>query len=381
MTQKKEILFINNQSSDQVERYVKGLTLIGSLSKLFSESSTPYLYYRVAEKIFCESFLADDLSRSDASIDARIGKMGVGLKTFLAGNNRTFQKVAEFNKDLKNYSNLKIKDKLIKIAKLRNERVEFAERVFEVNNCIYHCVVREENKFKIFEERLEAIHFDKITNVKEMGSSIQFEDGKSEYSFILSKSTLTKRFDTRKTVLEIGLEILKDPLKDLSDFFKNLTIETNFKNFQTVFLPLYGKDTTVFERSGLNQWNASGRKRDPNEVYIPIPKIIHDLYPDFFPERDTPFKLKLPNGKILNSKVCQDNGKALMSYSNKDLGQWILRDILKLKEGELLTFQKLEELGIDSVRVDKIGSEDFEINFAKLGSYEDFIVQAINNSR
>lgn len=61
-----------------------------------------------------------------------------------------------------------------------------------------------------------------------------------------------------------------------------------------------------------------------------------------------------------------------MSYSNKELGNWILRDILKLKEGEILTYQKLQFLGIDSVRIDKIDDFNFEINFAKIGSYEKF---------
>ncbi|MBF2056658.1 MAG: hypothetical protein IGQ45_05400 [Cyanobacterium sp. T60_A2020_053] len=75
----------------------------------------------------------------------------------------------------------------------------------------------------------------------------------------------------------------------------------------------------------------------------------------------------------MRSKVCQDNNKALMSYSNKELGQWILRKVLKLKEGELLTYDKLQTVGIDSVRIDKINDLEYEINFAKIGSYEKFI--------
>jgi len=74
----------------------------------------------------------------------------------------------------------------------------------------------------------------------------------------------------------------------------------------------------------------------------------------------------------MKSKVCQDNEKALMSYSNKELGKWILRDVLNLKEGELLTYERLQILGIDSVRIDKIDNKIFEINFSKIGSYDDF---------
>jgi len=88
--------------------------------------------------------------------------------------------------------------------------------------------------------------------------------------------------------------------------------------------------------------------------------------------------LKLPSGEIMRSKVCQDNNKALMSYSNKELGQWILRKVLKLKEGELLTYDKLQIIGIDSVRIDKIDDLEYEINFAQIGSYEKFIEKMSN---
>ena len=141
---------------------------------------------------------------------------------------------------------------------------------------------------------------------------------------------------------------------------------------QTIYLPLYGRNRTVFDKSGLNQWNAEGRSRHANEVYIPIPAEIHKNFPGFFPNRDASFSLKLPNGKTMKSKICQDNNKALMSYTNRELGQWILRDIIKLKEGELLTYEKLQILGIDSVRIDKISNSEFEINFAKTESYERF---------
>jgi hypothetical protein len=61
-----------------------------------------------------------------------------------------------------------------------------------------------------------------------------------------------------------------------------------------------------------------------------------------------------------------------MSYPNKELGQWILRDVLNIKEGELLTYSKLQDIGIDSLRIDKLGQSNFEINFVQIGSYEKF---------
>jgi hypothetical protein len=62
-----------------------------------------------------------------------------------------------------------------------------------------------------------------------------------------------------------------------------------------------------------------------------------------------------------------------MSYSNKELGRWILRDVLHLNEGEILTYEKLQILGIDSVRLDKLSNSIYEINFAKNGSFEKYI--------
>lgn len=367
-------MFFNLQDQYQKDEYEKFLKIVGNLSNLFSESSTPYLYYRIAEKIFCKSFEAEDLSRSDVSADAKKGSLGIGLKTFLVGNNKTFQKIAEFNKDKNLYENLSLQDKIHKIAQLRNNRVLLTHRVHHLKSSIYHCVVREKKKFKIFEEEINIIDIENIKNIKENKGSISFNDGKEEYSFLVSKSTLTKRFLTSQSLYEFDVDILENPLDILHDCLsglKKLELSSQ-KKYQTIYLPLYGRNHQVYERSGLNQWNAGGRKRDFSEVYIPIPIMIHRKFPHFFPSRDKPFNLKLPNNKVMRSKVCQDNGKALMSYSNKELGEWILRDVLKLKEGELLTYEKLQILGIDSVRIDKIDEENYEINFASNGSYERF---------
>ena len=67
-------MFYEEQDSNKRTDYQNSLTIIGSLSNLFSNSRTPYLYYRIAEKIFCNSFLADDLSRGDVALDAIKGK-------------------------------------------------------------------------------------------------------------------------------------------------------------------------------------------------------------------------------------------------------------------------------------------------------------------
>ncbi len=368
-------MFFNNQTKKQRQEYEDFLKIAGCLSNLFSDSEVPYLYYRVAEKVFCRAFAADDLSRSDVSADAKKDTLGIGLKTFLVGNNNSFQKVAEFNSDRPLYTNLDAQQLITKVAELRNARIAFTENTHGLEKSIYHCIVRDSGKFKIFEEPMDKIDIPNIRITKKNKNSVVFKDGKNEYSFLLSKSTLTKRFETDQIIYEFDVDILEDPLFDLNKLLsqKYALLEPDQRIKQTIFLPLYSpREQEVQEKSGLNQWNASGRKRHPDEVYIPVPAEIHKNFPNFFPDRDTPFNLKFPDGEISESKICQQGGKALMTKSNKKLGKLILRDGLNLKEGELATYEKLQLLGIDSVRIDKISNSDFEINFSKIGSYEEF---------
>ena len=153
-----------------------------------------------------------------------------------------------------------------------------------------------------------------------------------------------------------------------------LDINNNHLSTQ-VILPLYGSNKTVYSKSGLNQWNAGGRMRHPNEIYIPIPAKIHRLFPNFFPSRDKLFSLTFPDGEIVEASVCQQGSKALMTKSNKKLGKLILRDGLQVEsEDELATFEKLQFLGVDSVRIQKIDNLHFELDFSRCGSYELFLL-------
>ena len=63
--------------------------------------------------------------------------------------------------------------------------------------------------------------------------------------------------------------------------------------------------------------------------------------------------MRLPDGNIISMKVCQQSGKALMSDPNKVLGKWLLRDVLGLKPRELLSYERLLQIGIDSVIIKK----------------------------
>ncbi len=381
-------MFINQQNKIQVQYYEKMLKIIGSLSKLSSDSQEPFLYYRVAENLFCKSFNAENLSRSDTSADASIGNVGFGLKTFLKRNGRGMEKVAEFNTSSSKFRNLPIDEQVQEISRLRNERIETTKRIYGLEEIIYHCVTRSSGVMEVFESPMNTIDKANLKIKTFSDKSISFTDDKEEYSFNISKSTLSKRFKSENVLMRIPVEIVEDPFTVLEKLFEDTPTEIKtllfspIKVHEHIFLPLYstrsGQDQKeVPEKSGLNQWNAAGRERNYDEVYIPIPAWIHRINEGFFPKRDTPFSLKLPNKKIIEVKVCQEGSKALMSNPNKALGEWILRDVLNLKEGELLTYKKLEDIGLDSVIIYKISDTEYEIDFAQIGSYESF--EEVNN--
>jgi len=361
--------------------YEKILKILGSLTNLFSDSKIPYLNYRITENLYCKAFSAKNLARSDVSADAALGDKGVGIKTFINRNGKTFQKIAEFNKDNIQFRGLKSKELALKVSELRNERIETTKRIYGLNSMIYHCIVRKKGKIQVYECDMDLVDTKKLTLLKDSNNTILFKDKKNEYTFNISKSTLYKRFVTGNVLYDIDVQILKDPFDVLEKKFqsvKNVYYKKSITENPYVILPLYSKtkdSKTVHAKSGLNQWNEGGRKRDVNEIYIPIPIWIHSRFSGFFLPRETNFKLILPDETELDAKVCQDNSKALMSKHNADLGKWLLRQVLNLNEGELLTYEKLQKIGLDSVIIEKIDEGTYAIDFRPSGTYEDFIEQ------
>lgn len=138
----------------------------------------------------------------------------------------------------------------------------------------------------------------------------------------------------------------------------------------------------------MNAWNGASKNkgsnipRPLNEVYIPIPKEFHHKHPDFFikdifkiiKEREIykndkqkrpelRFRLKLPNGVEIPALITGDNMKNFQSGSNTErdengkkygqdaLGQWLLIEVLGLKERKKVTREWLQMKGTDSVRL------------------------------
>lgn len=358
--------------------YRNMLQLIGRLSKLFSDSEIPYIHYRITENLFCKYFGARNLSRSDIAYDAQIGDIGIGIKTFTIPNNDSIEKVAEFNSLSPILRQLNGEELAHKLAEYRNERMNVANTLYNIHFPLYHIVGRKKEKLVIFNSPYDFVDTQHIHITTDNPTSLKFHDDTHEYVFNKSKSVLMKRFIIPEETLEIPIEIIDDPyaLLEHLDFDKS---ESSY-SYPYVILPLFStrkndvaltnnEGKWVPEKSGINQWNAGGRPRDPNEIYIPIPHIIHEKYPDFFPCRDKIFTLRLPDNTSLQAKVCQEGNKALMSNPNKALGEWLLRKILKVPENELVTIHTLDKAGFDSLIIYKISPEEYAVDVSYSESF------------
>lgn len=380
--------FFFKQDEESRKLYTDLLKMMGLLSNLFAESKNPFLYYRAMENIFCKAFHADNFSRSDVSADAGKNGIGIGLKTFLQNNGNTFQKIAEFNKESYLLRDLTGTDLVRMVSEMRNQRIESTMRICNLYDMMYHLVTRSNKYMAIYEEHMDLININNIKITQTNNTTIHFTDSLHDYSFSLSKSTLLKRFDTtdKRKIFGFDVEVLADPYDFLLNIKNgkisktelNATLNDSDDFIDYIVLPLYSPRTKqVEEKSGLNQWNAGGRPRSENEVYISIPSWIHQKKKDFFTynsdeNKTNPFDVKLPNGKIISMRVAQQKGKALMSNPNSALGEWILREILELKPKVLVTKEILAMIGIDSVKLSKTGDGRYYLDFLKSGSYEEF---------
>lgn len=365
--------------------YLKLLSAVSKLSGLFSESAIPFINYRVAENIFCRSFDAGNLSRSDTAFDANYNSIGVGLKTFTCNSNNSTEKVAEFNSLSRVLADFKGKELAIKLGEFRNDRINLANRLYNIESSLYHIVARKEKELLLFETDYSFIDISNIHSVKDNKSSLQFEDGNNFYSFNYSKSTLFRKFIIPQNAFRLPIDIIEDPYALLLELFEEKSLKSAkdklIKGVNFVILPLFStrnlNEIEVGQSSGLNAWNAKPRpnqeRRPYGEMYIPIPREIHRLFPLFFPEKDKSFNLEIPTGEVFSAKVCQQNSKALMTNPNSALEKWLLRDILQLKEGELATMEKLNTLGFDSVIIIKQDNENFKIDIMKSNSYLEFL--------
>ncbi len=390
------------------QAYKKIVQFTGAMSSLYSESDVPLIHPRLVEKLFCFATGSKDLARHDSSFDAsQLGNRGVGVKTFRSDSKKTTntEKVAEFTKIAASGVLLnKSKEELAySIAELRNLRIasDAAEYGIDPENSYYHCLIRIAGGAFFHEEEYGTVNVSRITPTDATGREtarfdsnsfghVYFRDDLSCYSYNVSKNVLYKRFEISKGFNSevFSIPIISDLLKKVVDGSFNFPLFTDTVQStevaQAVILPLYSSRSEsrfVPPRSGINQWNARGRPRSFGEAYIPVPIAVRREYPDFFPPRDTKFKLRLPNGNVIFAKICQQDGKALMSDPNTDLCEWLFSTIdgsmreaeKRLAKEAPYTYSDLLRIGKDSVTLTKLEGEDadFEITSAALNAYEE----------
>ena len=369
-------------------RYASLVRSMGSLSRLFSESETPYIEYRFVERVFTITAGATDLARLNISFDAAIGEIGVGVKTFVAGSGKSKrEKIAEFTTLARTgyFAGLDSETLAKRVVEARNIRVlSHASQVgVDISQSWYHCLIRVPGGAIVHEEPYSIIDVDALRPTdstgkvlkswKQMKRGLYFTDGKNQYSFSTSKNVLMKKFEFDRKKNFIPIQIDSDPIKrleripirntakgktkmsrgsrnqkhenlfDTDDWrlsFDNDSVLIAGKDY--VVLPLYslnGGTRMIHERSGVNQWNARGRERKFGEAYVQIPSVIHHCCPDFFPSRDTTFQLLLPNSeKSVPAKVCQSGSKALMTKPNALLGKWLIGSIISHVVQQRLSF-------------------------------------------
>lgn len=150
-----------NEWKDNKE-YFSLLELMARLSNLFSDSSIPFLHYRVTENLFCKYYKAENLSRSDTAYDVKTDSFGVGIKTFTLINNASTEKVAEFNSISSELKKYKGYDLAYQLAVARNERMMFGRRLYGILDGCYHIIGRVENGLTVFNSSYPLLDTEKF---------------------------------------------------------------------------------------------------------------------------------------------------------------------------------------------------------------------------
>lgn len=416
-------------SKEQREEYIKFLQVYGALSNLFRQKQgelIPYLDSKFQETVFAKIFNCQnaDIYNTPHDVVSVFGdvRIGIGLKTWM-GSKPSFQKVMQL-KSYQNDINLhrnNLHSLAYKISEIKNEKLKFDyERLgLSEDKNIYHYVTRDKGIFTINECAYPLIDLDNLKNIKATASALSWSDGNKEYRYTFGDSQIHQKFDCpncNSLILDkFDVKIIEDPFSFLLKAY--FEIIENSKPVEIdiveVYLPLYSyQSKEVKSKSGLNAWNGASKNkgsetlRPLNEIYIPIPREFHKKHPSFFTENifefeknqkeydgnkenkpEVRFNLQLPNGKKIPSLVTQDNMKGLQSGSNKErdeygkrfgqsaLGQWLLVDVLGLKERKLVTRDWLKMKGTDSVRLwrKKGDYSTINIDFAPVNSFEAFM--------
>lgn len=417
-------------SEEQRNEYIQFLQVYGALSNLFRQKQgelIPYLDSKFQETVFAKIFKSQnvDIGNTPHDVLSVFGsdRIGIGLKTWMSSK-PSFQKVMQlkrYQNEINSISKSDFEAIAYKISEIKNEKMrsDYKRLGLTEDKNIYHYVTRDEGSFNLNESSYLLIDTNNLRDFNSTSTALSWSDGNKNYKFTFGDSQIWQKFDSSKQdtfkLKQFDINIIQDPFKFLLDSYLNLIGTTKLveNDIVEIYLPLYSFDSKeVEEKSGLNAWNGASKNkgsntlRPLNEVYIPVPVDFHRKYPAFFTKdiltlikdranyegskenRPTVrFHLQLPNGKRIPSLLTGDNLKNFQSGSNTEydengkrfgqsaLGQWLLLDVLGLKERKLVTREWLQKKGTDSVRLwrKKDDYSIINIDFAPVGSFESFM--------
>lgn len=416
-------------SKEQRNEYIQFLQVYGALSNLFRQKQgdlIPYLDSKFQETVFARIFNCQnvDIGNTPHDVLSIFGgnRIGIGLKTWM-GSKPSFQKVMQlkrYQKEINEYH----KDLLsmaFKISEIKNERMrsDYERLGLSEDKNIYHYVTRDKGLFTINESAYPLINLNKIKILNSSTSAFSWTDGNKEYKYTFGDSQIHQKFDSKKynslILNQFDVKIIDDPFTFLLKAYFEIIENSKYVEPDIVeaYLPLYSyQSKEVGDKSGLNAWNGapknkgSDKPRPLNEVYIPVPKEFHYKHPDFFTKNifktieereiykknkdkrpEIRFHLRLPNGKEIPALITGDNMKNFQSgskterdeygkkYGQDALGQWLLIEVLGLKERKKVTREWLQKKGTDSVRLwrKKDDYSTINIDFAPIDSFESFM--------
>lgn len=415
---------------EQKQEYIKYLQVYGALTNLFRQKKgdlIPYLDSKYQETIFAKTFNAEnvDIGNTPHDILSVFGdkRVGIGLKTWM-GSNPSFQKVMQLKRyqdEINKYIN-NVEDLAYKISEIRNERLksDYERLGLKENDNIYHYITRDRGCFTINECAYPLIDLKKLKKFNKTKTAFTWTDGIKDYKYTFGDSQIWQKFDVKKynsiLLKTFNVEIISDPFSFLLEAYLNIIQKPKEEiQIEEIYLPLYSYRTgEVEEKSGLNAWNSKSKNkkypdklRPLNEAYIPIPLQFHKKYPNFFiidihkiiekrkklkgnknvKKPEIRLNLNLPNGKKIPALLTGDNMKNFQSGNNNEydekgkrygqnaLGQWLLVDVLGLKERKIVTREWLKKKGTDSVRLwrKKDDYKNINIDFAPIGAFEAFM--------
>lgn len=420
-------------SKEEREEYIKFLQVYGALTNLFRQKHgdpIPYLDSKFQETIYAKVFNGEnvDIGNTPHDVLSVFGneRIGIGLKTWM-NSKPSYQKVMQlkrYKSEIDPFLDRSDEELALKLSEIKNDRmlIDYNRLGLSKDSNIYHYVTRDAGKFVIQETLYPLVDINNLKNFKKTSTAYHWSDGHKEYKYTYGDSQIWQHFDSSKkdTLIlnQFDVNIIDDPfdflLKSYFSFIDDFKKDSKSHDIVEVYLPLYSyRSKEVEEKSGLNSWNSvpkskgSSTLRPLNEIYIPIPREFHNKYPDFFcpnifdierrqknftgDKKDKPqvrFHLELPNGKRIPALVGQARMKSLQSgslterdpdtnklYGQSALGQWLLVDVLGLKERQLVTRNWLQMRGTDSVRLwrKKNDYSTIHIDFAPIGSFESFM--------